>query len=260
MPTKGQTRSRSKELHQKCQRSLKVKNLTAEEVLEESITPPPCRITNLSAETSGITCPPDCIHVTEQDLRRYGHDLEQLRRCQVIPWSEQYHPPKILPFSVAFEQACRLPCKIRDPWLGLPNPEKTREFTEADHIINEILPPSPKKLERDPDEEVEKEVEANEPPNSARALDSGAKGGGVRRMSSKSSTASSQGSSTVSKGYNQTRSGETAALSNRCSSRQASKGLPALPKTNRSMLLGNLDNHKGIAELPAATKKDHFVA
>lgn len=87
----------------------------------------------------------NCITVTEQDLRKHGGNLDKLRQCQVPPWHERVHPTKDIPFKDAYEQRCRRPSEIIDPWRDLPNPEKTREFNELDLILNEVCPRSPKK-------------------------------------------------------------------------------------------------------------------
>lgn len=42
--------------------------------------------------------------------------------------------------------ACREPLPLRDPWEGLPNPERTRPSYESDLILNQILPASPKRF------------------------------------------------------------------------------------------------------------------
>lgn len=84
------------------------------------------------------------IRVKEEDFHRYGGNLELLRRHQVPPAASK--PPK-LTFKEAFEQSCREHLSPRDPWNGLPNPEKTRPPYESDLILNQVVPRSPTRYE-----------------------------------------------------------------------------------------------------------------
>lgn len=77
------------------------------------------------------------IRVSEQDFRRFGHDLEMLRQCQV-PKFEPLESVKPLSETERFDMACRLPAALRDPWRGLDNPEMTRAANEGDIAYNQI--------------------------------------------------------------------------------------------------------------------------
>jgi len=77
--------------------------------------------------------------VREQDFRRCGGDLEELRRCQVARWVEEEERPEDLPYAVRFERSCRSRVEVRDPWLGLANPDQMRQVSEADRIVNQVL-------------------------------------------------------------------------------------------------------------------------
>lgn len=103
------------------------------------------------ASEGGARPPREVITVMEQDLRRYGGDLEKLAQCQVPAYVEVEHPPEEISYKDAFDQRCRLPGELIDPWRDIPNPEKTRNFSELDLILNEVCPQSPKKLEHDPE-------------------------------------------------------------------------------------------------------------
>jgi len=77
----------------------------------------------------------ETIVVREQDFRRHRGDLEKLRQCQVAPWVD---PPKQLSNREQFEENCRRPVELRDPWRGIANPELTRAAHENDSLVNEV--------------------------------------------------------------------------------------------------------------------------
>jgi len=104
------------------------------------------------APASKIPAPPksrgpsvERIVVREQDFRRCGGDLEELRRCQVARWVEEEERPEDLPYAVRFERSCRSRVEVRDPWLGLANPDQMRQVSEADRIVNQVWVTSPEK-------------------------------------------------------------------------------------------------------------------
>mmetsp|Transcript_21907 Transcript_21907/g.46559 ORF Transcript_21907/g.46559 Transcript_21907/m.46559 type:complete len:309 (-) Transcript_21907:34-960(-) len=82
------------------------------------------------------------IRVSEADFRRYGGNLEQLRRRQVPPIADQ--DPE-LSYREAFELSCRQRVEPRDPWLSVPNAEAVRPAYEQDLILNQIIPCTPPK-------------------------------------------------------------------------------------------------------------------
>jgi len=106
------------------------------------------RIEPVSPGTSGKPPVPgkrrEQIVVTEKDLRRCGGDLSKLRECN-LPRPEK-RPPLLeevqdqfdLSFKTAFDQACRAPAEIRDPFLKLCNPEENREMSVNDLILNQV--------------------------------------------------------------------------------------------------------------------------
>lgn len=81
------------------------------------------------------------IVVKEADLRRFGNDLKALRECQVQPKSlEGVEENKVfnVSFKSAFAQRCRADADLRDPWLGMKNPEFSREQNESDLVLNQV--------------------------------------------------------------------------------------------------------------------------
>ncbi|CAE8595050.1 unnamed protein product [Polarella glacialis] len=167
----------------------------------------------------------NCITVTEQDLRRYGHDLARLRECQVLPWAQRPHPAEVLPFREAFELACRQPAEVRDEWLCVPNPERTRAFTENDLILNQVIPQSPKKLEREPEEDEDDlcVVQASPGPTLLAARSPlGAKGCAGRKPSKETPPSGGKKASMYHRmGSNVSSSSASTACSSRCSSRES---------------------------------------
>lgn len=99
------------------------------------------------------------IVVHEEDFRRFGGDLQKLRQCQVPPWSEQAPPPRKLSQREEFEQRCRSHIDPRDPWLDLPNPERTRQVYESDITVNQVWvdrSPPPRETHKAESEECER--------------------------------------------------------------------------------------------------------
>jgi len=84
--------------------------------------------------------------------------LNMLRRCQ-LPLAEressqlseqegQASPQEVPPpmtFRAAFDAKCRTEQSFRDPWASLPTFEFMREPTEADLILNQAMPRTPKR-------------------------------------------------------------------------------------------------------------------
>lgn len=96
----------------------------------------------------------DCIHVTEEDLRRYGTDIAKLRQHQVQPW-ERHHHARELSFGEAFEVDCRKPAEVLDPWRNIPEPERLRPPNEGDLFLNQVVPKSPNKVQEEDEAEAE---------------------------------------------------------------------------------------------------------
>merc|ERR1719162_2375431 len=69
--------------------------------------------------------------VSSSDLQRCNGDLQSLRLCQLSA------EPQGETSISAFERRCRSKGTIRDPWKGVPNPEKTRIPSEKDRTLNE---------------------------------------------------------------------------------------------------------------------------
>lgn len=82
------------------------------------------------------------ISVTEKDLRRCGNNLKLLRECHEKMRLQREKEPKCetlqLSFKSAFAQLCHSHVDAHDPWKGRENPEMTREFGEADYILNQV--------------------------------------------------------------------------------------------------------------------------
>lgn len=82
------------------------------------------------------------ISVTEKDLRRCGNNLKLLRECHERMRLQREKEPNCeampLSFKSAFAQLCRSHVDAHDPWKGRENPEMTREFCEADYILNQV--------------------------------------------------------------------------------------------------------------------------
>lgn len=83
------------------------------------------------------------ITVKEADLKRCGTDLKLLRQHQVPVRTRSEEPPALRPvgdgsFKSLFEHRCRTEVDHRDPWLGLKNPEFSREQREHDLILNQV--------------------------------------------------------------------------------------------------------------------------
>jgi len=87
------------------------------------------------------------IRVKEEDFRNYQGNIAALRQCQLSkPATYLATQPEdlTLSFKSAFKLKCLTQEELLDPWRGLENPEKKRELTEQDYILNEIWPQSPK--------------------------------------------------------------------------------------------------------------------
>jgi len=78
------------------------------------------------------------------DLQRCNGDLQSLRLCQLSA------RPQGETFVSAFERRCRAKGPIRDPWKGLPNPEKARIPTVLDRTVNQLWVPSPTPVAKAP--------------------------------------------------------------------------------------------------------------
>jgi len=88
----------------------------------------------------------DSVVVSERDYRRYGGDVRQLRRCQVKQKAHVPNVPVDGPPSprTLYDELCRKPTKLRDPWKGLQNPEWSRQPCEGDRTINQVWGPTQK--------------------------------------------------------------------------------------------------------------------
>lgn len=83
--------------------------------------------------------------VCEYDFRRYGNDLEMLRRCQVPRWVSP--PPKpleeMLSYADKFEQSCRSYAELLDPWINIKEPHQIQQSSEGDMTLNQVwVPPT----------------------------------------------------------------------------------------------------------------------
>lgn len=85
------------------------------------------------------------ITVSESDFRRCGSNLQELRGCQIPSWEERRRREPS--FKNSFEKHCRSKVPLRDEWRHVPNPEKSRNLSENDLILNQHLPQSPRKQE-----------------------------------------------------------------------------------------------------------------
>ncbi|CAK9089521.1 unnamed protein product [Durusdinium trenchii] len=136
----------------------------------------------------------NCIHVTEEDLKRYGHDLTKLREHQVQPW-ERRHRERTLSFGESFEETCRKPAEVLDPWRNLPEPERLRPPNEGDLFLNQVVPKSPNRVAEEDDAEAEERrlskayqrISSNVSAASTAAQSSAAPSRDISRASSKES-------------------------------------------------------------------------
>ncbi|CAJ1401410.1 unnamed protein product [Effrenium voratum] len=136
-----------------------IRRVTAPAAIPEEVTPKPCKVGHVISLPDQGTQYKNCIHVKEEDLRRFGHDIRKLKEHQVLPWSERERLERQLRFGEAFEEECRRPVEPLDPWRNIPEPERLRPPNEGDLFLNQIVPQSPQKLEREPEEVVEEEPE-----------------------------------------------------------------------------------------------------
>ena len=180
------------------------------------------------------------IHVTEEDLRRYGHDLQKLRSRQVVPWSERERRIRQLSFGEAFEDNCRQPTEVLDPWRNIPDPESFRPPNEGDLFVNQVVPQSPRKIEREEPEEneadeVQELLEMTQRRSSSKQSISK---DGYRRMSSNISagSASTVASTNVSRDVSRASSKDSAARTNL--QRQSSVPLPPVSRSRSLMIAG----------------------
>lgn len=77
------------------------------------------------------------IIVREADFRRYGTDLEKLRKCQVPKWKDTPQTRRLSQKEL-FEQACRSQSEVCCPWRDLENPELSRATAENDRTVNQV--------------------------------------------------------------------------------------------------------------------------
>jgi len=94
------------------------------------------------------------IVVSEADFLQHKGNLAQLRKNQLPPASNKAtlrepNPVLALSFKSAFRSRCRSATEPTDPWKGMANYETVREHSEADLILNQVWPRSPKKIEND---------------------------------------------------------------------------------------------------------------
>lgn len=90
----------------------------------------------------------NCIHVTEADLKRFGTDVAKLREHQVQP-HEHHHRERSLSFGELFEENCRKPIEVSDPWDYVPDPERVHPPHEGDLILNQVPSKAPAKVAED---------------------------------------------------------------------------------------------------------------
>ena len=197
--------------------------------------------TNIISMADNGTQYKNYIHVTEEDLRRYGHDLDKLRSRQVLPWSERERRVRQLSFGEAFEDNCRQPAEVLDPWRDIPDPESFRPPNEGDLFVNQVVPQSPRKLEREEPEEKEIDEPVQELLDLSQRRSSSKQSiskDGYRRMSSNISagSASTAASTNVSRDVSRASSKDSTARANL--QRQASVPLPPVTRSRSLMLAG----------------------
>lgn len=181
------------------------------------------------------------IHVTEEDLRRYGHDLEKLRERQVVPWSQRERRVRQLSFGEAFEVNCRKPAEVLDPWRDIPDPESFRPPNEGDLFVNQVVPQSPRKIEREePDNEADEVQELLEMSQRRSSSKHSISKDGYRRMSSNISAGSTStvASTNVSREVSRASSKESAAAARANLQRQSSIPLPPVARSRSLMMAG----------------------
>lgn len=86
------------------------------------------------------------------DFEGYGHDLTKLKQHQVAP-RERRVRDRSLSFGEVFEEACRGPTELLDPWRLIPSPERLRAPNEGDLFLNQVVPRSPNRVEQEEAEE-----------------------------------------------------------------------------------------------------------
>ena len=243
--------SKSGRLHSKSNRQIGKhgryarKSKSQPAVLDPDLVPSPmnepCMInTNVISMADNGTQYRNYIHVTEEDLRRYGHDLEKLKTRQVLPWSERERRVRQLSFGEAFEDNCRQPADVLDPWRNIPDPESFRPPNEGDLFVNQVVPQSPRKLEREEPEEKEADEPVQELLDLSQRRSSSKQSvskDGYRRMSSNISagSASTAASTNVSRDVSRASSKDSSA---RAIQRAASLPLPPVNRSRSLMLAG----------------------
>eukprot|EP00927_Polykrikos_kofoidii_P040546 TRINITY_DN34638_c0_g1_i1.p1 TRINITY_DN34638_c0_g1~~TRINITY_DN34638_c0_g1_i1.p1 ORF type:complete len:561 (+),score=62.92 TRINITY_DN34638_c0_g1_i1:91-1683(+) len=90
----------------------------------------------------------EVIVVHEDDFRRHQGDLESLRKVQ-LPKFKASPKKQVMSHREKYELSCRSQVELRDPWCGMPNPERRREKYENDLTLNQVWVTSPQKVETD---------------------------------------------------------------------------------------------------------------
>mmetsp|Transcript_48368 Transcript_48368/g.90589 ORF Transcript_48368/g.90589 Transcript_48368/m.90589 type:complete len:254 (-) Transcript_48368:181-942(-) len=180
------------------------------------------------------------IHVTEEDLKRYGHDLDKLRARQVLPWSQERRARQ-LSFGESFEVGCRQPTEVLDPWRNIPDPESFRPPNEGDLFLNQVVPQSPRKLEEEPEETEAEEpiqelLEVQRRSSSKQSMTKEAQG--YRRMSSNISAGSASTVASASVSREVSRASSKESVGRNGLQRQSSVPLPPVSRSRSLMLAG----------------------